>query len=148
MKTCKKCNIELIKGHNIAPSLWNNFTYICKTCNYNKNKEYNKTYIINNKDKKQKAQQKYISKIPAGVYCIKELGNIIYIGESSKPQRRYYGHFAKQGGQEDHISKVNKYIQDKGKEKFTFEMMCFEQDVKQRRFYEKQLYNLYKPIFN
>lgn len=148
MKTCTKCNIELTIGINIAPSLWNNSTYVCKTCYYKKNKSYNKNYIINNKDKKVKAQEKYLDKIPAGVYCVRELGNIIYIGESSKPQRRYYGHFTKQGGQEDKISAINTYISNIGKDKFTFEIMCFESDKVKRLQYEKQLQQLHKPLFN
>jgi DNA-directed RNA polymerase subunit M/transcription elongation factor TFIIS len=148
MKTCTKCNVVLNVGVNIAPSLWNNSTYVCKTCYYNKNKIYNKHYIVSNKDKKAKAQEKYLDKIPAGVYCVRELGNIIYIGESSKPLRRYYGHFTKQGGQENNISAINNYIHFKGKDKFTFEMMCFENKKTQRLQYEKQLQQLYKPIFN
>jgi predicted GIY-YIG superfamily endonuclease len=148
MKTCKKCSCELIIGVNIAPSLWNNSTYICKTCYYNKNKNYNKQYFADNRDKINKANAKHLNKIPAGVYCVRELGNIIYIGESSKPQRRYYGHFTKQGGQEDYISAINNYIHTKGKDKFTFEMMCFEDNKTQRLKYEKQLQQLYKPVFN
>ena len=148
MKNCKKCNDTLNVGVNISLSLWNNSTYVCKTCYYKKNKLYNEHYIVNNRDKKAKAQEKYLGKIPAGIYCVKELDNIIYIGESSKPLRRYYSHFAKQGGKENNISAINNYVHKKGKDKFTFEMMCFENNKIQRLKYEQQLQQLYKPCFN
>ena len=148
VKECTKCKTQLTIGVNIAPSLWNNATYVCKTCYYNKNKLYNEQYIINNRDKKAKAQEKYISKIPAGVYCVKEHSEIIYIGQSNKPQRRFYGHFAKQGGKEDIISKINNYIHNKGKENFTFEMMVYESDLDKRLIIEKQLQEQYNPLFN
>ena len=124
----------------------------CEYCGKKVNIKNHKCEKIDIKDtdkhKKDKAQEKYLDKIPAGVYCVKELNSIIYIGESSKPQRRYYGHFAKQGGQEDNISAINNYIHSKGKDKFTFEMMCFEDNKIQRLQYEKQLQQLYKPVFN
>lgn len=102
MKICKKCNIELIPGENITPSMFKNYDYICKPCNANKSrvwKEKNKEsykvysqdyYIINKEILKQKRNTWKYAK--PGVYGIFENKICLYVGESTQIRTRIPNH--------------------------------------------------------
>ena len=105
VKTCKKCNVDLVVGKNIVPSQWKIHNYTCKTCRKKANKERNKDpkfqakqreYVKRNRKKNPNAQLSYVNKQKnkwgSGVYGIFENGICLYIGESIELYKRMIFH--------------------------------------------------------
>jgi hypothetical protein len=104
-KLCKKCGET--KSHD---EFSNSKAYkdgkqlYCKACNkahndkYNADnreyfKEYTKYYMSKNKDRYKELMDTLFSSIPAGIYAIYHDDELVYVGSSSMPRRRLYGHF-------------------------------------------------------
>ena len=146
-RRCSCCKVDL-DSNNYFMSLAQCATYKCKECYTTYNKPIRKKWGKDNPDKVLAAGTRRHHKIPAGVYCIKEGETIIYIGESKRPIGRKYTHFNKQGKATAKLSKVNLYIQSKGKENFSWEMMHFEDDKEKRLQKEAELIQQYNPEWN
>ena len=71
MKSCRKCNIDLVVSKNISPAMLRNQDYICHPCH----RQYNK----------------WIGKIK-GVYEIYDGELSLYVGESKQINRRISDH--------------------------------------------------------
>ena len=130
---CKYCNEKEIPAYNVK----NNY-YTCTPCHYKRHKisvdkQHHKFCTTN---------------MPKGVYVIKEGDEVIYVGESGRMRGRYNHHFNEQGKSADLVSSVNTYIREKGKDKFTFEVIEVIPDKETRLEVERYYISLYNPIFN
>jgi hypothetical protein len=138
---CNKCEVKLELGKNITPSRIKGKWYICSPCLKVKDK---KKYI-NNKDRILKTISKYRTSIPAGVYCIKYKGEIVYIGESKTPIVRRDYHFGAKTN--ENISLVAQIIKG-NKKNYTFELLKEEKDKNKRVKLESYYIEKYKPKYN
>ena len=132
---CKHCNEKEIPAYNLK-----NKYYTCVPCHYKRNKvsidASNKNYME--------------TKMPKGVYVIKEGDTVIYVGESGRMRGRFGHHFTSQGSEKNAkwVSAVNQYIREKGRENFTFEVIEVIPDKETRLEVEQYYISLYNPIFN
>ena len=96
-KLCTNCKVELNPGVNCYLSLFNIGGYKCKSCKkIQSEKEHVKYHQIPSyREKKAKYVAEYIKKDGAGVYCLYDKDEVIYIGESSKIRSRIVAHFSK-----------------------------------------------------
>ena len=162
MKNCRECGTELIIGTNWTENSKNHSVYWCKTCRSNYQKPYDlarnkkkKEYlkIFNKKNKKKLAKQNAIlnKSIPAGVYCVKEKGIIVYIGSSVSPYKRRSCHFSvnKFGGQINNSTVANAIANGIVKrEDLTFELMEPIDNYRSRKDREIELINHHQPKLN
>lgn len=132
---CKHCNEKEVPAYNLK-----NYYYSCNKCHSKRNRP-----SISKSNEKYQTQS-----LPKGVYAIREGDEVIYVGESGRMRSRYCGHFNSQGSEEtaNWISAVNTYIREKGKDKFTFEVIEEIPDKETRKEVEKYYISLYNPIFN
>ena len=148
MKKCRVCNGDLIVGENITNARFSNRDYICsldlKLYNRKKYGKYGdkvgkprihdpSTYKQRIKEGRLRSRHKY----PAGIYCFKEDGEIVYIGESIYPARRREGHLF------SNRSRLKEEL--KGCE---WEMMEEVDDKHQRKVREFELIYQHKPKYN
>ena len=138
---CSKCEVDLELRKNITPSRIKNKWYICSPCLKKRDAKYYKE----NKEQRLKTISKYRTSIPAGVYCIKYKGEIVYIGESKTPIVRRDYHFGAKTS--ENISLVAQIIKG-NKENYTFELLKKEENKNKRVKLETQYIEKYKPKYN
>jgi len=102
--------------------------------------------------KVKKPQVQYKSKIPAGIYYIYDKNELIYIGESSTPKRRFAHHRTKCKDLE-HAKTLSSIsyavsIGELNKTDLKFKMMEYVDDALDRKSLELELINKYKPKYN
>lgn len=162
MKNCRECGTELIIGTNWTENSKNHSVYWCKTCRNNYQKPYDDArrdeklpYLReqNKKNYKKLAKQNAIlnKSIPAGVYCVKEKGTIVYIGSSVSPYKRRSCHFSvnKFGGQINNSTVANAIANGIVKrEDLTFELMEPIDDYRSRKDREIELISHHQPMLN
>lgn len=134
MKSCNRCNIELIIGENIFDSRVKNYDWICKDCVYKGIKKHHKQ-----RDIRLKAEEN------AGVYAIYKNDQIIYIGESKHPKYRMNTHFTA-----THIknSPLSIIIGKHNKHHFKWEILVYEDCEVERKLLESFYIDRYKPALN
>lgn len=144
MKKCNTCDTELIVGENITQQLLSNYMYRCKSCRKKKNgwgdiKGRPKIYHTETQRKQaaKEAHARRRSKEKSGIYCFKNRGKIVYIGESVYPTRRRESHLF------SNRSKLKEEL--KGCE---WEMMEYVGDKYQRLIREFELIYEHKPKYN
>lgn len=164
---CKLCQLEFIKAYNKTPK---GIAYRKKY--YSENKEVyakaSKEWVKNNKEKAHQfvynwaknntkqyvgIQDKYQSKIPPSVYCIKYDDEVIYVGKARKPLARVNVHLStiKSG---TNLTKVNKLHSYCGFDKSRFSYEFLEQgeydSLLERERYWEDYYDAsanYKRVF-
>lgn len=96
-KVCTDCEIELNPGVNCYLSMFQRGSYKCKTCKAKQSKiEHEKKWELPwFRDKKAEYLIEYHKKFDPAVYAIYYKLDIIYIGQSSRPQTRKTNHFSK-----------------------------------------------------
>ena len=149
MKVCKRCNVDLIQGENIYPSLYKNRDYICKSCSNKKTLSYDKSE--NGKKRLQRyaktqtfkdTNKRWGYKIK-GVYGIFENGICLYIGESSRVNKRFSEHKDYTKSQRDNPQKsLYEQLQHHN---FILGLIEECNNHKER---EKYYINKYKPLYN
>ena len=161
MKECRKCSDELVIGDNWYKSSAQTKNYICKPChkgvsnewfqeNPKQNKKLHFKSYLKTYESHRLRSTEYNKRIPAGVYCIKEHGKIIYVGESGQPYNRVTDHFTKLNNPKQAVSSVS-YDLSIGKlkrENLSYEMLCYEDNHKIRLQKEKDLINKINPPYN
>lgn len=96
-KLCTDCQVELNPGKNCYMSMFKHKIYKCTSCKKKQSKGEHIKYqaIPSWRAKKAKYVAEYIEQDGAGVYCIYEKDEIIYIGESNRIKSRIISHFSK-----------------------------------------------------
>ena len=96
-KRCVDCETTLNPGVNCYYSMYSRKSYKCKTCKKKQSeKEHIKGWALPSyRARKNAYLEVYQNSEPAGVYCIYNKDEIIYIGQSKQPRHRINGHFSK-----------------------------------------------------
>lgn len=104
-KYCKRCEeTKSLDEFSKSKAYKDGKQTYCKACNKAQNdkynadnreyfKEYTKQYMAENKDRYKELMNNLYESIPAGIYAIYHDDELIYVGSSSMPRRRLYGHF-------------------------------------------------------
>ena len=144
MKKCRVCDGKLVVGENITESRVKNYIWLCKPCDRKMNGQSDiigrpKKYH-NEEERKQALKEAHARRRnlePSGIYCFKDKGEIVYIGESVYPTRRREGHLF------SNRSRLKEEL--KGCE---WEMMEEVGDKHQRKIREFELIYQHKPKYN
>jgi len=178
MKSCKKCNVELVVGENWYSSMAKIGDYKCKKCknqltnswqlqNPKKRKLYDKNYrdkngsertkmwVQNNLEQHKQNLEKKHNSINPGVYAVYYRWLLLYIGESQKPYRRISQHLSKpyvKGGKGKTISssKVVELMVDRNLKykHLSYKILEFENDYNSRLELEDKYRCELKPYIN
>ena len=141
-KSCNKCEVKLEPGVNVSPSRFRNGDYKCTECL----REYNRLAGIKYRKNNPKHWENFKNKIPAGVYGVYVLGQLVYIGESSYPYMRKMIHRSTTSKRSSRVGCLkNKLIRP---EEIEFTMLKYVDDYKQRLTIEKKYINIFKPVLN
>jgi len=155
-KACAKKYYQSPKGKAILrhsqklyrqkPGMREKLNKIAKQWRLNNPGRYNKTiykWAKNNVDDYVDVQLKYQSKLPSGVYAIKYVDTVIYVGATKHPIRRINTHMSTIKTSSN-ITKINKLHSFLGYDKkdFTWEMIeeCDPKDLfDKEKYYQKKL---------
>ena len=144
--TCKKCEVKLVVGENIAPSRFKQSNYWCSKCYYKHKTKASNEKLYNRVQRKQ-YYDIYETQIPAGIYGIYYKDELWYIGESKRPRRRVNGHFSKSNW---NISPTATMLYNNEIERkyLSFKMFEFIDDTVSRKQREMELIQEYNPPLN
>ena len=156
-KVCVDCEIELNPGVNCYLPMYKRGSYKCISC---KGKQSQGEHVVKYKlpwfrAKKAEYLWDYHRMEPAGVYAVYYDLDIIYIGESDKPEQRRIHHFTKHVKSKEQLDKGQwqsniQYDLATGKldrKRLSFEVMEYEQDKKTRMVREKELIQEHFNVF-
>jgi len=156
-KVCVDCEIELNPGVNCYLPMYKRSSYKCISC---KGKQSQGEHVVKYKlpwfrAKKAEYLWDYHRMEPAGVYAVYYDLDIIYIGESDKPEQRRIHHFTKHVKSKEQLDKGQwqsniQYDLATGKldrKRLSFEVMEYEQDKKTRMVREKELIQEHFNVF-
>ena len=156
-KVCVDCEIELNPGVNCYLPMYKRSSYKCISC---KGKQSQGEHVVKYKlpwfrAKKAEYLWDYHRMEPAGVYAVYYDLDIIYIGESDKPEQRRIHHFTKHVKSKEQLDKGQwqsniQYDLATGKldrKRLSFEVMEYEQDKKTRMVREKELIQEHFSVF-
>lgn len=139
MKLCRKCKCELVININITQARVNKYDWMCTPC-YRKGTKKGRPQIHESNTLKSRIKEgrvKSRKKHPAGIYCFKERGEIVYIGESKQPFRR----------REQHLFSNKSILKEELKE-CDWEIIVYIEDKRERLIKEFELICKYKPKYN
>lgn len=121
--------------------------------NKHKVREWVYKFAKENKEQWIAIQDKYQSRIPPSVYCIKYNDEVIYVGQALKPQNRVNLHIStiKTGNNLTKVNKLHSYLGfDKSAFSYEFLEQCKPDMLHERERYWEEYYNAkgnYKRIF-
>lgn len=163
---CKSCQLEFIKAYYQSDAgkaylkdyRQNNPAARAAAKRFReKNKEKTNQWVYDwyneNTDKFVKIQNKYQSKIPPSVYCIKYDDEVIYVGSSKKPLARVNIHLStiKTATNLSKVNKLHSYCDyDKSRFKYEYLEQCdVDKLIEREHYWEKELNakGNYKRIF-
>ena len=156
-KLCCDCEVVLNPGVNCYLSMFKNGSYKCHTCKKKQSKiEHDiKWQLPWFRDVKAKYLEEYHKTEPAAVYAVYYKEDIVYIGESTKPQQRRTAHFSKHIKRQQLIDK-GQWQQPMQKDlalgildrkHLSFEILEYIQDTTERKAKEKHLLDQHKAAF-
>jgi hypothetical protein len=154
-KQCKKCQeIKPLELFSKLSKSVDGKQPNCKLCNKivndikNKDIPYFKHYQQTHMSKYQTATDKHHSTIPAAVYGIYNLGELIYIGSTKKPVKRKIEHFT--SNLSSNCSNIAPLIAQGIllRDELEFKILNFVGGLRRRRAKEKKLIKIFKPILN
>ena len=144
-KVCVDCEVVLNPGVNCYYSMYSRKSYKCKVCKKKQSeKEHVKGWALPSYRAKKSAYiKKYHKKEPAGVYAIYENDDIVYIGQSKKPQQRVLGHFSKyiNNNPNQFPNKMSAALKrgELNRENLSWDVLYYEDDAKKRMDIEKMV---------
>jgi len=159
-KLCSKCGkVKSLDEFSKCKAYKDGKQLYCKACNkktndkYNEKnreyfKEYTKHYMSKNKDRYKELMNELFASIPAGIYAIYHDDELVYVGSSSMPRRRLYGHFVNSiKANNSSIAKAMAKGIIKG-DNLRYEMLEFVEDKEQRLEKEKSYIKKLQPKLN
>ena len=132
MKKCRKCSVKLVIGENISPAKAKRYDWICKAC------MYKETYA-----NRKKLNQELRDKSKPGVYGIYYDEELVYVGESTQCEFRFWDHKQTHHNTKSYIGLNKSYIKD-----YTLKIFKEEEDLRLRRQLEMELIVKHKPCLN